>query len=379
MRLCFSANPLSIHTQRWVSEFARRGHEVHLIDLRTPGRPAAPPLPGVTYHEVPKGPLLPIPGLRGLAYYPAAAARTWNIVRKLKPALLHAHYVSEHAWTAALSGFRPLVVTAWGGEIHADPRRHKRRIERLLTPWTLRQANLMTGDSGELVRILNGYRRPDTPVHLIRFGIDPAVFKPGLDTAALRRELDLGPGPVIFSPRLFYPLYRQDVLVRAFAKVLERHPGAQLVLKRYFADAAYTASLEALVAELGVGHAVRWPGETDHAKLATFFNLADVTVSIPAADGFPVTVLEAMACGSPLVMTDLPWLEDIAEVDKHILRVPVDDPDATAAALDRLLGDPALRERLRQANLAYVAEHGSWAREMDKMERAYEALVGRPV
>src|SRR5215212_5870083 len=102
MRLAYIADPLSIHTQRWLTFFAQQGHAVHLIDLRAPGRAPAPQLPGVTIHEVPKGPKLPLPRAQGVLYYPVAAARTRRIVARLRPALLHAHYISEHAWVAAL-------------------------------------------------------------------------------------------------------------------------------------------------------------------------------------------------------------------------------------------------------------------------------------
>lgn len=375
MRLAFIADPLSIHTQRWLAFFAGRGHEVHLLDLRAAGRAPAPPLPGVAVHEIPKGPKLPLPRGQGLLYYPFAAVRARRIVRRLRPQLLHAHYISEHAWVAALSGFRPLVLTAWGGDVLAEQGAFDRRIQRILTPFAIRSAALLTADADPLAAALDRYRRPATPVLMIRFGADRALFHPEIDSSALRRSLDLGAGPVVLSSRSFQPVYRIETIVRAWPAVAARRPDARLLLKSYFADPAYAAMLRHLADDLGVGEAVRFAGATDYAELPAYYNLAAVTVSVPASDGLPATALEALACGSALVVSDLPWTRGVITHEWNGLLMPSGDPAALAAALLRLLDDAALRERLAANGLAFSAAHGDWDHEMRKMEQAYVELV----
>jgi L-malate glycosyltransferase len=377
MQLAYIADPLSIHTQRWLTFFARQGHAVHLIDLRAPGRVPAPPLPGVTIHEVHKGPKLPLPRAQGLLYYPVAAARTRRIVARLRPALLHAHYISEHAWVAALSGFRPLVLTAWGGDVLAEQGALDRRSQRLLTPFAIRAAALLTADAAPLVAVLDRYRRPTTPVLLIRFGADHALFHPGVATAALRQALDLGAGPVVFSPRSFQPVYRIELIVRAWPLVIAQRPDARLLLKSYFADPAYAARLQQLVAELGIADSVRFAGATDYDALPAYYNLAAATVSVPASDGLPATVLEALACGSALVVTDLPWTHGVIVHEQNGLLVPPGDVVAITTALLRLLNDAELRQRLVANGLTFSAAHGDWDGEMRKMEQGYRGLVQR--
>jgi glycosyltransferase involved in cell wall biosynthesis len=375
MRLCYIADPLSIHTRRWLAFFAEQGHDVHLIDLRTPGREPAPAMPGVQVHEVLKGPKLPLPRGQGLLYYPTAALRTRRILRRLRPQVLHAHYIGEHAWVAALSGFRPLVLTAWGGDVLADQGAFDRRSQRILTPFAIRSAALLTADAAPLVTILDRYRRPTTPVLLVRFGADRTRFHPGIDTAALRAELDLGAGPVVFSPRSFQPIYRIETIVRAWPAVLAQHPDARLLLKSHTVDQVYTRRLQLLAGELGVAHALRFVGYTEYAHMPAYYNLADVTVSVPASDGLPATAMEALACGSVLIITDLPWAAGVITHEQNGLLTPVDDTAALSAALLRLLNDPALRRRLAENGLRFSAEHGDWAGEMRKMEHAYAQLA----
>jgi glycosyltransferase involved in cell wall biosynthesis len=377
MRLCYIADPISIHTRRWLAYFAAQSHEVHLIDLRAAGRAPAPVIPGVTIHEIPKGPKLPLPRGQGLLYYPAAALRARRILRRLRPQILHAHYISEHAWVAALSGFRPLVLTAWGGDVLPEQGAFDRPIQRLLTPFAIRSAALITANAAALARVLDRYRRPSTPALVIRHGVDRTRFHPGLDTTALRRALDLGAGPVVFSPRSFQPVYQIETIVRAWPAVARARPDAWLLFARFAADPAYAARIDRLADDLGVRPSVRFAGQIEHAAMPAYYNLAAVSVSVPASDGMPVTAQEAMACGSPLIVSDLPSIAGIIEHERNGLLVPVGEAQALAAALLRLLGDEPLRRRIAEANLAWAAEYGDYHAEMGKMERAYRELVDR--
>jgi len=80
--------------------------------------------------------------------------------------------------------------------------------------------------------------------------------------------------------------------------------------------------------------------EIAHDDMPDFYRLADVVVSVPESDSASVTMLEALACGRPLVATDLPAVREwLGEFEGPEL-VPVDDPAATAAALRRALDQP---------------------------------------
>jgi glycosyltransferase involved in cell wall biosynthesis len=267
------------------------------------------------------------------------------------------------------------VLTAWGGDVLADQGAFDRRSQRILTPFAIRSAALLTADAAPLVTILDRYRRPTTPVLLVRFGADRTRFHPGIDTAALRAELDLGAGPIVFSPRSFQPIYRIETIVRAWPAVLAQHPDARLLLKSHTVDQVYTRRLQLLAGELGVAHALRFVGYTEYAHMPAYYNLADVTVSVPASDGLPATAMEALACGSVLIITDLPWAAGVITHEQNGLLTPVDDTAALSAALLRLLNDPALRRRLAENGLRFSAEHGDWAGEMRKMEHAYAQLA----
>ena len=371
MRLCYIADPLSIHTRRWLSHFAASGHEVHLIDLCRADAEESPPIDDVTVHRIKWDRPLRPQGVRCLE----AALRVRRLLGRLRPQLLHVHYISWNAWVAALSGFRPLALTAWGGDLLAELGAFDSPIQRLLTPFAIRSADLLTGDATPLVEVLDRYRRPESQAMHVRFGADRGRFRPGIPSEHLRRELDLGDGPVVFSPRHFIPIYRIETIIKAWPEVVASIPKARLLLKTHLADGEYAASLHRLVDDLRVRASVRFVGSTTYDAMPAFYNLASCTVSVPAFDGLPATAMEALASGSALIVSDLPWSKGVIDHEVNGIVVPADDPAVLSGALMRLLRDDSLRKKVVAGGLAYSAESGDWHTEMFAMERAYEKVI----
>ena len=305
MRLCFTGNPGSIHTQRWVGHFAQAGHEVHLINLGP--QPAWKfDWPGPQHHNLPSPPVALIPGLRGVLMLTARRRALIALLRQIQPDVLHAHSVADPGWFAALSGFHPLVLTAWGSDVllglHRGPRLH-----RWLTRNALHRADLLTADARSVLDVARPHLRPGARVELIRFGVDTRAFSPGVD-ATWRARLALESGPVLLSIRQCHPLYNIDVIIRAFARIREEIPDARLLVKLVSqdADTPYLAEMRALADQLALGDAVVYVPQVAYAEIPDLYRAADLVLSVPSSDGLPVSVLEAMACGTPVIASDLP-------------------------------------------------------------------------
>src|SRR5690606_25677622 len=138
-------------------------------------------------------------------------------------------------------------------------------------------------------------------------------FRPGLDVAALRDELGLsGARPIILSPRYQAdePLYNLDVVVEAFERVRRRFPSAACLQMYGRQHETGAKRLKAAAEEHGLGDSYRLIPAVEAEKMALFYNLADIAVSVPSSDGFPVTVLEASACECPIVVAELPYCDE---------------------------------------------------------------------
>ena len=361
MRLCFIGPAESIHTQRWLQAFVDRGHQVHLVTL--PGESLS--LDRVTVHPLPDGK----PKVRFVQW--TLALR--RILGQVRPHVLHGHYLTRYGWLAAASGFRPLVLTAWGTDAYVDPQHS--RPGRWATGWALRRADLTTVDAADLRDRVIALGADPSRVRVIQWGVNTDVFRPDVDTTALRDRLALGAAPVILSTRALTPTYNQDVMVEALPAIRRAAPGAVLVIKYGGCDPDYLAGVRDAVTRLGLGDAVRFVDATPHHELAAYYALADVFVSIASSDSTPVSLLEAMACGATPVVSDLPALREWVTDGENGYLVPPRDPAALAAALVSVLTSDTWRGCARALNRQMIEARADHRREMDRVEQLYASLA----
>ena len=126
--------------------------------------------------------------------------------------------------------------------------------------------------------------------------------------------------------------------------------------------------------ELPHADRVRLVGHVPYEAMADYYRAADVCVSIPSSDSSPRSAWEALACGCPLIVSDLPWVHELIVPDRHALVVPI-DAGALADAIDRVLTDAELAQRLQREGRELVTQHRDRDVEMARLARAYVDLA----
>lgn len=367
LRLAYLADPNSVHTRRWIGFFATRGHEVHLLvgtdDEVRPGLHDR-----VQVHRYRRF------GRRRLPFISSLQGRRSlrGLLAKLGPDVLHAHFVSRYGWQARLSGFHPYVVTPWGSDLFVTPVRSMRA--RLWARWTLRGADLVTVVSTQMeeAAVAAGARRPR--IRRIQFGVDTERFKPGPVNDSSSRRLG-SDGRFVFSPRSLRPLYRHETVLEAMAALPS---DVRVVMSGRNADPAYRTKLEASAAGLGLTGRITIVDEIDDDDMLAFYRSCAAVVSVPESDGLPVTVLEAMACGSPVVASDLPAVRELLEPVASDLIVPVGDAHELSTALRTVLEmNAGERLAMGMALRTRVVSEADQATNMVRMEGLYRQLAGR--
>ncbi len=375
MRILGIADATYVHTLKWANGIARRGHPIHLVSWRD--------APATSMSYRPEVQLDPQP-LAALDWrHPGRAARSILRLRalraRLQPDLVHAHFLAHGAWLAALAGLRPLVVSVMGGDLVGPRWTSGSRMAALLTPFTLRRAALVVCWSRNLERMVKEIAGPGIPTAVIVGGIDRSVFRPGAPSATLRERLRIpGPSFVVFSPRICWPHYNIETIVRGFALLRRERKDAVLVLVRYLAERFpdYSRQMDTLIAELGLQEHVRSVPAIPNLEMPDYFRLANATVSIPSADGTPMTAMESLACGTPVVMGDLAAYDPQVFGDgDSVPRVDPKDPADLARVLVRLAQDEQLRSQLALRGLAIVEQHADEDRELDRMEACYRSVL----
>ena len=206
-------------------------------------------------------------------------------------------------------------------------------------------------------------------------GIVPARVRAAAGREPLARAaLGLDPGaPVLGTVARFDPVKALDVLLRAFARLGAGVPAARLLV---VGDGPEAPRLRALARELGVDRRVVFTGAREDAVRC--LPLMDVYVSASRREGLPLAVLEAMACGRPVVATRVPGHEDVVEDGRTGVLVAVDAPDALAAAAVALLADGPRRAALGAAARLRVESRFTRARMVAEVADLYREVAGFP-
>jgi glycosyltransferase involved in cell wall biosynthesis len=182
------------------------------------------------------------------------------------------------------------------------------------------------------------------------------------------------PGPVVLALGRLEHYKRLDLAVAAMPRVLAAVPAARFVIA---GRGGAVPALARQVARLGLGHAVELAGfVSEEAKIA-LYRSARVFVNPSEKEGWGLTVVEANACGVPVVASDSPGLRDAVLHERTGLLVPHGDVEALASAIVRLLQDRAAWGRLRAGGLEW-ARTFSWDGVTDHVERMIAGVLARP-
>ncbi|EGX56200.1 glycosyl transferase [Streptomyces zinciresistens K42] len=255
---------------------------------------------------------------------------------------------------AAQGRQRRMSVRRW----YAFTRMQKRVARRLPSVLTV------SGTSRQEIVDHLGVRRDR--VHVVHIGADTDLFSPD---PAVRRV----PGRIVTTSSADVPLKGLVFLVEALAKVRAEHPGAHLVVVGKRPEEGPVARA---VEEYGLTGAVEFVKGISDAELVDLVRSAQVACVPSLYEGFSLPAAEAMATGTPLLATTGGAIPEVAGRDgETCLAVPTGDAGALAAGLDRLLGDPALRERLGAAGRARVLRHFTWAKAAEGTVARYREAI----
>lgn len=230
-----------------------------------------------------------------------------------------------------------------------------------------RRAYRVVGVSEHTTENLHRYERiPRRKLVTIPNGIDGRLFEGTVDRAAIRSSLGVPPGArvALFGSRLEA---QKDVptLLAAMAMLAARRPDLHLVIA---GQGSLQDDLRARAAALGISARVSFVGV--RLDMPDLLRAADLFVLSSIWEGLPMVILEALAAGCPIVSTAVGGVPAAVVDGETGLLVPPSDPSALAGALERMVGDDALRRRVAAAGRALFAERFSAA----AMARRYEAL-----
>lgn len=368
MKICYLANARTFYFARWYDFFIKRGHEVHVIsgDDSFVNLPIQLPQ-GVKLHYLPekKLPNRIISFAYNFLRLPIILKGLNTLIKQISPDIIHAHQINPYGFWAALSNFQPFIMTPIGSDVLIFARQYK--LYKLITRYVLKKANLITSDSYVLLdAIFESGREIRAKCHLIQNGVDLRVFNPGVDKNYIRSKHDLKEGPIILSPRDISSIYNIDCIVNAIPKVVKTFPHAQFICLYYSTD--MVEEMKRLTYEIGISSSAKFKRYVLYEQMPLYDAGSDVCVSVPSSDSSPCSVYEAMACGTPVIVSDLPWTKHFIRNRENALVVPVRSSEAIADAILEILWDETLRSKLIDGGLSTVKKYVDYYKNMEMME-----------
>jgi glycosyltransferase involved in cell wall biosynthesis len=349
------------------------GHEVHVVD-----HAVAPDVPsylsaddatqraeiaalrdsGVTIH-------LLRTRLRSRLRYLASAPELRRIVRGVGGDIVLTLYGGGFALLAWASGVRPYVVYVVGSDVL-----RVRGVARRLSRFVLERAGAVVSN-GEFLAARTASLAPRARVTWLYHGLVATDLPQAPQRVAT---------PRLICTRGFLPVYNNAYLVEGLAA---RQPAAPPIPTTFVANGPDLGRVRALADRIlspGQRAAVSFLGGTDRARLHAELGMSQIYVSLSTSDGTSTSLLEALAAGLFPIVSDIPpnreWID--SSTGNGIL-VPLNEPDALAAAIERACGDEPLRVRAATFNRSLIHARADARRNIALLAARLQALIVRPV
>jgi N-acetyl-alpha-D-glucosaminyl L-malate synthase BshA len=352
---------------------ARRGHEIHFITYKQPFRlPAF--LPRIYFHEVDVGryPLFEYP-----PYDLALAVRMHEVVLDHGLDLLHCHYAIPHATSAwiAKEMLRPtrpdirVVTTLHGTDITIvgqDP------SFKPITKFSIEKSDGLTAVSRYLqTETLTTFGCTACRIEVIPNFVDPDVYDRSRYNSILDEQVDSNTR-VLMHISNFRPVKRVKDIVRVFARVAAEMPAVLIMV----GDGPDRIDAEAEARELGLHEKVFFLGKID--AVAPLLAGADLFLLPSAGESFGLSALEALACGVPVIGTDVGGLPEVVRNGETGYLCPVGDVDAMSRAALEILRDENRWQAMSTLGAADARQRFSLDAIVGEYEAFYEYTLSLP-
>jgi glycosyltransferase involved in cell wall biosynthesis len=231
---------------------------------------------------------------------PKYLANLKQIVRENRVDVIHAGPIDLCAWLAARAGLAPLVSMSWGYDLLVNANRDplsRRRIQ-----YALQHSSIILDDCQAVSDAAMRYGFPQERIVTFPWGVDLQVYFPRKVKNSGDRSMN-SKTIVLLSTRRMEKLYGCDVIVDAFIKAASQEDELRLTM---LGDGEQRQHLMRRIAAAGLEGRVQFAGNIPEDEMVTKFQASDVYISASHSDGSSVSLLQAMACGLPVIVSDIP-------------------------------------------------------------------------
>jgi glycosyltransferase involved in cell wall biosynthesis len=363
MRLLYFSRDYTTHDHRFLTALSKTEHQVYFLRLEGGGQVLEDrPLPAGIDPVEWAGGKQPARLKDGMNLLESLR----QVIRQIKPDLIHAGPIQRCAFLAALAGFHPLVSASWGYDLLHDANINP--FWDLATRYTLNRSDAFVGDCDTIRKLAVSYGMPDERIVTFPWGIDLAHFKAEKDKPSNLQTFTL------LSTRSWEPIYGIDVITRAFVIAARKRPELRLTL---LGNGSQYAPIRQVLLVGGVFDKVQFPGQVSYPDLPVYYHNTDIYIGASHSDGTSISLLEAFATGTPVIVPDIPGNREWVTSGENGWLFPDGDADAMASTILTAMDHrDDLPEMGRTARLL-AEDRADWQKNFPQLEKAYGIALGK--
>lgn len=369
MRVLYFSREYTPHDRRFLSALTEAGQEVHYLRLENHNQPDDNrPLPRDVVEENWGVGVYPA----GLSNAPALVQRLRELLGEVKPDLVQAGPIQRCAYLVALAGFHPLISMSWGYDLLLDARRDF--LWEWVTRYTLSHSDAFIGDCRTIRDLAIDLGMDASKVTIFPWGVDLDHFSPQPESTAphLRRELKWDDHFVVIHTRGWAAMYGTEEFLLGFAQAADKNSELRLLL---LGEGPQAPRVHDIISEYQLEDRVVMPGLVSRDELPDYYRAADLYVSASHSDGSSVSLLEAMACGTPVLLSDIPGNEEWVDSGEQGWFFPTGEVDEIAEGLLFALDRQEDLRRMGTAARRLVEERANWTKNFPKLLDTYAMVV----
>lgn len=372
MRILYFSRDYTPHDHRFLSALAESAHQVFFLRLERQARQLEDrPLPAAIEQVAWAGGQAPVRWQDG----PRLLASLKQVIRTIRPDIIQAGPIQRSAFLTALAGFQPLVSMSWGYDLIHDA--HQNGWLRWATRYTLKHSALMLGDCDTISKLAISFGMPNKRILTFPWGIDLAHFIPRKDQPDPQDVFTL------LSTRSWEALLGVDIIAQAFVQVASQRPDVRLIMA---GGGSLAPKLRQTFLRYGLiseqpqagddGRFPRlvFPGQVSYAELPRLYQSADLYIAATHSDGSSISLLEAMACGLPALVSDIPGNQEWIQPGQNGWLFPDGDSSALAKAILHAIDNRSRLPEMGQIARQTVVQRADWKKNFPLLLQAYETL-----
>ncbi len=361
MRVLYFTRDYTTHDHRYLTALANTEYKIYYLRLEQSTHK--------TDNQALPPDIEPVPWVGGnRPYHWQDAPRLYKdlkrVISEIKPNLVHAGPIQTCAFLCALNGFHPLVSMSWGYDLLQDAQRDP--LNQRITRYTLRHTDVLVGDCDTVRQKAIELGMDDERIVTYPWGIDLEHFNFPVEKATN------GSSFTLISTRGWEPIYGVDVIAHAFVQAVKQRPELRLVM---LGDGSQSDILRMIFADGGVLDHVDLPGQVNQADLPDFYQSANLYIAASHSDGTSISLLEAMACGCPVLVSDIPGNREWITPGVQGWLFKDGDVNALTRAIVRAYDDRSLLPEMGRSSRSLVEERADWNKNFPQLLEAYQLAL----